>query len=180
MSTGSHFDSWRRIIRLHDRYLSLQITHPTQERLGTPRGQRSLLLLAPDKWKCCEMGPTGFRPYILEVSRKSNPLQMSLQRQHLLLSNLKSLSVFAVGIWTRDLSADQRSPGWANQTAEVNKNLAHCYLIMEILTYPVRVINKHFGQKSTANFAICLLLLSMWFTLFRKANYKATWHNSMD
>ena len=54
-------------------------------------------------------------------------------------------------------SADQRSPGWANQKAEVNKNLAHCYLIVEILTYPVRVINKHFGQKSTANFAICLL-----------------------
>ena len=163
MSTGSHFDSWRRIIRLQDRYLSLQITRPAQERLGTPRGQRHLLLLAPDKWKCCEMGPTGFRPYILEVSRKSYPLQMSLQRQHLLLSNLKSLSVFAVGIWTRDLSADQRSPGWANQTAEVNKNLAHCYLIMEILTYPVRVINKNFGQKSTANFAICLLLFSIWF-----------------
>ena len=38
MSTGSHFDSWRRIIRLKDRYLSLQITHPAQERLGTPRG----------------------------------------------------------------------------------------------------------------------------------------------
>ena len=53
--------------------------------------------------------------------------------------------------------ADQRSPGWANQKAEVNKNLAHCYLIVQILTYPVRVINKHFGQKSTANFAICLL-----------------------
>ena len=166
MSTGSHFDSWRRIIRLQDRYLSLQITHPAQERLDTPRGQHPLLLLAPDKWKCCEMGPTGFRPSILEVSRKSNRLQTSLQRQYLLLSNLKNLSVFAVGICTRDLSADQR--------------LAHCYLIMEILTYHFRVINKHFGQKSTANFAICLLLLSMWFTLFRKANYKATWHNSMD
>ena len=119
------------------------------------------------------MGSKGFRPYILKVSRKSNRLQMSLQRQHWLLSNLKSLSVFALGIWTRDLSADQRSPGWANQTTEVNKNLAHCYLIMEILTYHVRVINKHFGQKSTANFTICLLLFSIWFPLFRKANYKS-------
>ena len=66
MSTGSHFDSWKRIIRLQDRYLSLQITHPAPERLGTPRGQRPLLLLVPDKWKYCDMGPTGFRPYILE------------------------------------------------------------------------------------------------------------------
>ena len=160
MSTGSYFDSWRRTIRLQDRYLSLQITHPTQERLGTPRGQRPLLLLVPDKWKCCEMGPPGFRPYILEVSRKSNRLQMSLQRQHLLLSNLKSLSVFC-GL---DLSPPPPAQQASALPAELtNKNLAHCYLIMEILTYPVRVINKHFGQKSTANFAVCLLLFSIWF-----------------
>ena len=168
MSTGSHFDTWRRIIRLQDRYLSLTLTDnpPNPGEVGHTTVSTSLTLTRTSKWKGCEMGPTGFRPYILEVSRKSNRLQMSLQRQHLLLSNLKSLSVFAVGIWTRDLSADQRSPCWANQTAEVNKNLAHCYLIMEILTYPVRVINKHFGQKSTANFAICLLLFSIWFPPF--------------
>ena len=113
MSTGSYFDSWRRIISWQDRYLSLQITHPAQERLGTPRGQRPLLLLVPDKWRCCEMGPTGFRPYILEVSRKSNRLQMSLQRQHLLLSNLKSLSVFAVGIWTRNHQLSRPAPNFS-------------------------------------------------------------------
>ena len=36
--------------------------------------------------------------------------------------------------------------------------IRHCYLIIEILTNLVRVlrvIDKHFGQKSTANFAIC-------------------------
>ena len=112
MSTGSHFDSWRRIIRLQDRYISLQITHPARERLGTPRGQRPLLLLVPDKWKCCEMGLPGFRPYILEVSRKSNRLQMSLQRQHFLLSNLKSLSFFPVGVWTRDLQLSRPALSW--------------------------------------------------------------------
>ena len=112
MSTGSHFDSWRRIIRLQDRYISLQITHPARERLGTPRGQRPLLLLVPDKWKCCEMGPPGFCPYILEVSRKSNRLQMSLRRQHLLLSNLKSLSFFPVGVWTRDLQLSRPALSW--------------------------------------------------------------------
>ena len=37
------------------------------------------------------------------LSEKSNHLQMSLQRQHLLLSYLKTLSVGLAGVWTHDL-----------------------------------------------------------------------------
>ena len=39
-----------------------------------------------------------------EKTRKSNHLQMLLQRQHFLLSYLKTLSVGPAGVWTRDLS----------------------------------------------------------------------------
>ena len=61
--------------------------------------------------RSCEGG------YIQE--RMSNHLQMSLQRQHFLLSYLKTLSVGRAGVWTRDLgrSADRRSTNWANQAA---------------------------------------------------------------
>ena len=38
-----------------------------------------------------------------EKTRKSNHLQMSLQRQHFLLSYLKTLSVGPAGVWTHDL-----------------------------------------------------------------------------
>ena len=40
---------------------------------------------------------------LCEKTRKSNHLQMSLQRQHFLLSYLKTLSVGPAGLWTRDL-----------------------------------------------------------------------------
>ena len=38
-----------------------------------------------------------------EKTRKSNHLQMSLQRQHFLLSHLKTLSGGLAGVWTHDL-----------------------------------------------------------------------------
>ena len=47
-------------------------------------------------------GTYGFTP-LSEKTRKSNHLQMSLQRQHFLLSYLKTLSVGPAGVWTRDL-----------------------------------------------------------------------------
>ena len=58
------------------------------------------------------MGPTVFLPYILEDSRESNRLQMSLQRQHLLLRNLNSMSVGSGRGFEPAISrlADQRSP----------------------------------------------------------------------
>ena len=54
--------------------ISLQITHPPQERLATPPASTSptlfeqwcgffFILLEPDKRECCETGPTVFRPY---------------------------------------------------------------------------------------------------------------------
>ena len=47
-------------------------------------------------------GTYGFSS-LSEKTRKSNHLQMSLQRQHFLLSYLKTLSVGLAGVWTRDL-----------------------------------------------------------------------------
>ena len=54
--------------------VSLQMTQPAQERLATPPGSTSPTLFEqwceffyvpqePDEWKCCETGPTVFRPY---------------------------------------------------------------------------------------------------------------------
>ena len=47
-------------------------------------------------------GTYGFSS-LSEKTRKSNHLQMSLQRQHFLLSYLKTLSVGPAGVWTCDL-----------------------------------------------------------------------------
>ena len=47
-------------------------------------------------------GTCGFLS-LSEKTRKSNHLQMSLQRQHFLLIYLKILSVGPAGVWTRDL-----------------------------------------------------------------------------
>ena len=47
-------------------------------------------------------GTYGFSSFS-EKTRKSNHLQMSLQRQHFLHSYLKTLSVCPAGVWTRDL-----------------------------------------------------------------------------
>ena len=55
----------------------------------------------PDKCKCCETGPTVFCPYSRRLE-SLNRLQMSLQRQHFLLSYLKTLSVGPAGVRTRN------------------------------------------------------------------------------
>ena len=52
-------------------------------------------------------GTYGFSS-LSEKTRKSNDLQMSLQRQHFLLSYLKTLDPGPAGVWTHD---------WANQVA---------------------------------------------------------------
>jgi len=91
--------------------------HPTHDvndvwRLATPPGSTSptffeqrcgLILLCPtrtDKCNCCETGPTVLYPYL---RRKTNCLQMSLQRQHFLLSYLTILSVGSARVWTCNL-----------------------------------------------------------------------------
>ena len=53
-----------------------------------------------DKCKCCEMGPMVFHPYPRRLLRNSNHLQMSSQRQHFLLSHLKTPSVGPVVVQT--------------------------------------------------------------------------------
>ena len=53
--------------------------------------------------------------FLIREDWKSNCLQMSVQRQHFLLSYLKTLSVGLVGMTSR--SADRRSPNWACQVA---------------------------------------------------------------
>ena len=84
--------------------LSFQKTHPTKEMLATLPGSTSPTLFEQwcqgsftsaqeqDKLKFCETGPTVLRPYPRKT-RNSCCLQMSLQRQHFLLSYLKTLSV---------------------------------------------------------------------------------------
>ena len=63
-------------------------------------------------------GTYGFSS-LSEKTRKSNHLQMSLQRQHFLLSYLKTLSVGPAGVWAHDLPlADRCSPNWANQAIQ--------------------------------------------------------------
>ena len=44
------------------------------------------------------MGPPTYRPYPRRLEIKYNHLQMKLQRQHFLLSYLKTLSVGSVGV----------------------------------------------------------------------------------
>ena len=53
------------------------------------------VLLRPTEliMKSCETGPTVYCPYPRRLLRNSTHLQMSLQRQHFLLSYLKTLSV---------------------------------------------------------------------------------------
>ena len=59
-------------------------------------------------------GTYGRRPY--PKTRKPNHLQISLQRQHFLLSYLKTLSFGPARVWT-SRSTDRRSPNWANHAA---------------------------------------------------------------
>ena len=91
-------------------------THPPQERVATPVGSMSPTLFEqwcefwfyvalneePDKWKCFETEHTITFSSLSEKTRKNNRLQRSLQRQHFLLSYLKTLSVGQAGLWTHD------------------------------------------------------------------------------
>ena len=115
------------------RGMKLGNTHPTHDvndmwRMATPPGSTSptlfeqqcgLILLCPtrtDKCNCCETGRTVLYPY---RRRKTNCLQMSLQRQHFLLSYLKTLRACLAGVRTCDLPLSRvwHSPNWANQVA---------------------------------------------------------------
>ena len=53
-----------------------------------------------DVWKSCEMGPYSFLS-LSKTTTKSNCFQMSLQRQHFLVSYLKTLSVGSARVLVR-------------------------------------------------------------------------------
>ena len=88
-------------------YLSLQITHPAQERLAKP--PRSTFEKC--YWRAGNLRPTRNRwakvlwdgtpvfSNLSEKTRKCSRLQMLFQRQHFLLSYLKTLSVGPAGVW---------------------------------------------------------------------------------
>ena len=61
-------------------------------------------------------GTYGFSS-LSEKTRQSNCFQMSLQRQHFLLSYLKTLSVGPARVWTRNLPLSGRALNWDNQAA---------------------------------------------------------------
>ena len=93
--------------------VSLQITNPAQERLATPPRSTSPTLFEqwcrffyvpqePDKWKCCETGPTVFRPY---PRRLENVTVCRCHCKDSTFSSviLRTLSVGPAWVWTRDL-----------------------------------------------------------------------------
>ena len=79
--------------------------------------------------KCCETGSTVFHPYPSIAERQCNRSQMSLQRQHFLLSYLKTLSVGPAGVRTRDLplsrpalsQLSQPGGGWSVYSGKLTK-----------------------------------------------------------
>ena len=55
-----------------------------------------------------------------EKTRKSNHLQLSLQRQHFIVSYLRPWVLVRLGFEpVTSRSADRRSPNWANQAADI-------------------------------------------------------------
>ena len=80
--------------------------------------------------KCCEAGSTVFHPYPSIAERQCNRSQMSLQRQHFLLSYLKTLSVGPAGVRTRDLplsrpalsQMSQPGGGWSVYSGKLTEN----------------------------------------------------------
>ena len=129
-----HFNMWRvssdvSIQRRHWQLLSVHLwayrTHPTHDvndvmsdGWSQHRGLRPLLFsnsgvgsFTSHKKKSVKVlwdGTYGFSS-LSEKTRKSNHLQMSLQRQHFLLSYLKTLNVGPAGVRTRDLPLSRRA-----------------------------------------------------------------------
>ena len=86
-------------------------------------------------------GTYGFS-FLFEKTRKSNHLQSSLQRQHFLLSYLKTLSVGPVGVRTRGLPlGDRCSPNWANQVQLFFKFITDRFRVA-VLLYSIVIGNR--------------------------------------
>ena len=88
-------------------YLSLQITHPAQERSVTPPRstfekcywRAGILRPTRTRWAKVLWDGTSVFSNLSEKTRKCSRLQKLFQRQHFLLSYLKTLSVGPAGVW---------------------------------------------------------------------------------
>ena len=100
-------------------------------------------------------GTYGFSS-LSEKTRKSNHLQMSLQRQHFLLSYLKTRSVGLARVWTPRLPTRQTgalptdSPNWASQVVAVWE-VGGLSPTLPTPTTPPPPIHGHQGWLPTAN-----------------------------
>ena len=111
--------------------------------------------------------PTVFLPYPRRLQ------SLTVFRCHsadFLLSYLKTLTVGQA----RELNPQTPAQQTGTLPTELTRllrlqNLEHCYLIIEMLTNLVRVLDTHFGPKSTANLAILYYSSQFEFLLLRKA-----------
>ena len=99
--TGSYYDIWRRIMRLYYNEIYQSDNPPSPGKAGHTNGVYVLYSVSE---QCCRFFVTShnFRPYPWTLESLTF-LQMSLQRQHFLLSCLKILSVGPAGVWDRAL-----------------------------------------------------------------------------
>ena len=108
----------RTVLRSHARYHPYPIPQP--HRGYDPYSFRIVMwvILRPtrtNQGKGCEKGTYGFSS-LSEKTRKSKHLQMSLQRQHFLLSYLKTLSAGPAGVRACDLPLSSPALSQLSQT----------------------------------------------------------------
>ena len=84
-----------------------------------------------------------------EKTRESNHLQMSEQRQHFLLSYLKTLSVGPAGVWTHDLPHGSPVVYQVSQPVGGRLNKGYCTLIAETESTSKELLSRKItGQRS--------------------------------
>ena len=128
--------------------VSLQITRPAQERLVTPPSTSLLFsnsgagTFTSHKNQISEISVRrdllyGFSS-LSEKTRKSNRLQMSLQRQHFLLSYFKTLIVGSAGVQTHDLPLSRPA---LSQPAEITRRRYTLYKVSVTLKYECSLLS---------------------------------------
>ena len=94
--TGSYYDIWRRIMRLYYNEIYLSDNPPSPGKAGHTNGVYVLYSVS-EQWCRFFVTSHNFLPYPWSLESLTF-LHMSLQRQHFLLSCLKTLSVGALPI----------------------------------------------------------------------------------
>ena len=100
-------------------------------------------------------GAYGFSS-LSEKTRKSNRLQMSLQRQHFLLRYLKTLSVGPVGVRTRDLLLSR--PALFQLSQPGGGSLSRCHNKRYLLLKQLLVAPSYYKITPISHRKKCLLL----------------------